>query len=250
MRDYEVFNDVQLLNERLHAAGGLGTVLEVGCATGEFFRYLSLKWPKITYVGTDISRPAIERALDKYPHGNFVVSEADDTGDLVNLVGLKHRPDVLYCKDVVLHQTDPFGFIRGLLGITTQSLIMRLRTRDLGATVLDPDSSCQYHYDGWMPYIVINTDELIDAIRAASPGAELIVRKHHVVLGGLHSRNLPKDCYLSETGTAETAVEVFLGTDRPGHVTVENRRERSPSYTLPHLLSAALRRARLVLTDR
>jgi hypothetical protein len=74
------------------------------------------------------------------------------------------RADVVFCRDVVLHQLDPYGFLSTLLDIAAKALVLRLRTRDVGATVLNAEISCQYHYDRhWVPYIVLNTDELIAA---------------------------------------------------------------------------------------
>ena len=73
-RDYESFNDVRLLNERVDPAKTY-SLLEVGCATGEFHRYLGLKHPNIAYRGFDISAPAIERAKAKYPQGDFRITD-------------------------------------------------------------------------------------------------------------------------------------------------------------------------------
>ena len=249
IRSYETLNDVQLLNERVSEANGVGTLLEVGCATGEFFRYLRLKWPEITYCGADISQAAIECARGKYPEGRFLPSSPSDV-DLAEALGLDETPKFLYSKDVVHHQTDPFAFIERLIRTVTHTLVMRLRTRDRGTTVFDPELSCQHHYDGWMPYIVMNIDELVERVLTFRPSAELIIQRHHMVLGGLYKRYLPRDCYLLETGTAETAMAVFLETDHPGRVTVEDRPERNPSYTLPHVLGAVFRKAKSVLARR
>ncbi len=248
-RNYQVLNDVQLLNERLAQGHGSETLLEVGCATGEFFRYLQLRWPKVTYCGTDISQCALERARGKYPQGRFLASGASDA-DLVNVLGLPGKPDFLYSKDVVHHQMAPFSFLERLIETAKNTLVVRLRTRDSGATVFDPELSCQYSYGGWMPYIVMNIDEVVERLLAWRPGAEVVIHRHHMILGGLHSRSLPKDCFLPETGTAETSVAVFLETERPGRVTVKDRPEADPSYTLPHMLGAVLRKARSALGTR
>lgn len=54
----------------------------------------------------------------------------------------------------------------------------------MGKTVLDPEQSCQYHYGGWMPYIVLNLDELIEHIKGEWPRSEILVCRNHMVLGG------------------------------------------------------------------
>src|SRR5438477_10524052 len=70
VRDFESFNDVGLLNNVLET-GDDKAFLEIGCATGDFFRYMRIRHPKVPYNGVDVSRPAIERAKSKYPDGAF-----------------------------------------------------------------------------------------------------------------------------------------------------------------------------------
>ena len=104
VRDYESYNDVRLLNEGLNNNRDIG-LFEVGCATGEFYRYLALKHPRVNYYGVDVSKPAIERAQRKYPTGRFFV--VDPGADLA-IVGKRlcypRVPDVIYSK----YQTGTF----------------------------------------------------------------------------------------------------------------------------------------------
>lgn len=242
VRNYEAFNDVCLLNERLDRASD-AALLEVGCATGEFYRYLRVKRPRVRYYGVDIARAAIARAREKYPAGRFFAGEPGvPVADALRSLDLPGAWEVVYAKDVVHHQTRPFDFLAQLLDVTADMLIMRLRTRDRGATVTDPDVSCQHHYQGWMPYIVINVQELIEHIRTRAPRSEIVVYRHHMVLGGQHNRFLPKECYLPETGTAETVVGVFSRTTRPGEVTLENRKDPLPRYSVTSRLNGLVTR--------
>jgi FkbM family methyltransferase len=151
------------------------------------------------------------------------------------------RPEIVYAKDVVQHQTDPLAFLSELLEIASEAVIVRCRTRDRGTTEWDPERSCQYHYGGWMPYIVINLHELIESIMARMPDGEVVVYRHHMVLGGQYNRFVPKELYLKETGTAETAVGIFKRTAQAGKVTVEDRIDRNPCYTWDYLLKHAAR---------
>jgi SAM-dependent methyltransferase len=238
IRHYEAFNDVRLLNERLDRLRPLSLV-EIGCATAEFYRYLRERHPQVRYFGVDVSQAAIARATAKYPEAKVVACRPDEALPEVfqRTLGLGGTPEIVYAKDVVHHQTDPLGFVSRLLRAASEAVIVRTRTRDVGATVTDPEQSCQYHYDGWMPYIVSNLQELIDAIRQQVPTSEVIVRRHHMVLGGRENRLLPKDCYLPSTGTAETAIAILLKTPRPGHVTVEDRRESLEGSSWRHRLT-------------
>jgi SAM-dependent methyltransferase len=243
LRNYESLNDVRLLAERIDRTREL-RLLEIGCATGEFMRYLRLRFPSIRYYGVDISRPAIERAMEKYPDGRFFcISRDEEIRTLPGRIGLSGPPQIVYAKDVAQHQVRPFAFVSDLVALASETVIIRCRTRDVGKTELDPERSCQYHYDGWMPYIVMNLRELLDHIIGLAPHCELAVYRNHMVLGGYHGRYLPKDCYLRETGTAETALAVFLRTDRPGHVSIADRLDQNPRYTLDHLVRAGVRKA-------
>ena len=241
-RNYEVFNDLRLLSQQLDRARST-TLLEVGCATGEFYRYLRFRQPQVHYTGVDISRGAIDRAKAKYPKANVMAVDPNVAlaGALLSS-GLDARHDILCSKDVIHHQIDPLGLLSQFLRLASDGVVIRTRTRDVGATVLDPELSCQYHYDGWMPYIVLNLHELLDHIRKQVPTSDITVHRHHMVLGGREGRFLPKDCYLPATGTAETAVSVSFSTANPGRMVIEDRVEAEPVYTTGYRAKSILRR--------
>jgi SAM-dependent methyltransferase len=240
-RSYESLNEIFLFRQRLVPSTAL-TFLEAGCATAELYRYLRLNYPNIKYYGFDISRPAIERAREKYPAANlFLVDPHATPGEYLGAVGLPGGADIVFAKDVVHHQTRSLEFVTKLLEMTNVALLMRCRTRDVGQTQSDPELSCQYHYGGWMPYIVSNLEELIQHILGQRPRSEVVVYRNHMVLGGKQGRFLPKECYLPETGTAETSIGVFIKTTVPGKVTIEDRTDQTPSYTLTHQCRSALR---------
>jgi len=234
---FESFNEVRLL--QAHAARIGGRVLhEVGCATGEFGRYAAAYLPQYSYRGFDISRPAVERAVSKYGPGRYQLYD----GNVMSLP----PADIVFCRDVVLHQLDPYAFLAALMAIATRALVLRLRTRDQGATVLDAENSCQLHYDRhWVPYIVLNTDELIDRISADSTVSAIVISRRYEPLGGHNSRFLPKELYFTEAGGAETAVLVIKqDTPRSGELGVSfDDRPDGPRYSLWDRL--LLRTARL-----
>ncbi len=225
IRNYEVFNDVRLLAERMPASRPT-RLLEVGCATGEFCRYLGYRFPLADYTGVDISQTAVQRAKEKYPQARFYIADPARTVlENFHASGVSSRPQWIYSKDVLHHQVNPWSFLEQLLDAAEESVILRTRTRDRGPTVLDPDLSCQYHYSGWMPYLVLNLDELVEFIHVRRPDAEMVLIRNRMVLGGCENRFLPKECYLPETGTAETAMGVFLKTDQPGRTRVDDRED-------------------------
>ncbi|MBI3321178.1 MAG: class I SAM-dependent methyltransferase [Candidatus Omnitrophica bacterium] len=226
IQHYESFNDVRMLNGRLDPSRTMALV-EVGCATAEFFRYLSMRHPQVRYYGLDVSETAIARAKAKYPKARvFTCHPHDELATLcTTTLGLAAAPEIVYAKDVMHHQTDPLGFVSRLLRAASEAVILRTRTRDVGATVTDPEQSCQYHYDGWMPYIIVNLYELVEYLQQQAPASEVLVYRHHMVLGGRENRFLPKACYLPATGTAETAIGIFRRTAHPGRVQVVDQRD-------------------------
>ena len=226
VRNLESFNDVRLLCDHLREPLA-GELLEVGCATGEMYRYLKLTQPAIAYTGLDISESAIERARSKYADANFVLGDpVQSISDNLKSHSLATKYAVVYSKDVLHHQTQPWDFLDDLMASAQLSLFLRTRTRDEGETVLDPNQSCQYHYNGWMPYVVFNLDELVRQIQQRSPSAEVVVLRNHMVLGGRENRFLPKECYLPQTGTAESAVGICFSSEQPGRVLIEDREDR------------------------
>jgi SAM-dependent methyltransferase len=208
-KHFESFNEVRLLKQASPAIRGT-RFFEIGCATGEFYRYLRRNLPKFEYRGFDISAPAIVRARTKFESDRFVT--------ITSISEMKARvgtASVVFCRDVVHHQMQPLECIGELIDLSEECLVMRLRTRDVGATVLDPERSCQRHYDNyWVPYMVLNITELVDRLSSHPRVRSIIISRHYEVLGGLVSRYLPKDLYEVETGGAATAVLVRTGLDR------------------------------------
>jgi 2-polyprenyl-3-methyl-5-hydroxy-6-metoxy-1,4-benzoquinol methylase len=206
-KHYESFSEGRLLKDFVPRSGK-GKLYEVGCATGELYRYLRNNRSDLVYQGFDISEPAVQRARQKYSEGNF--------HKLTNGFDEIHRnfdqPEVVWCRDVVLHQEDPFTFLDNLIKLAKEAAIVRLRTRDVGATELNTEISCQLHWDKfWVPYIVLNTDEMIRRIEAHADVSKVTICRAYEVLGGHNYRALPKDLYFTAAGTAETALFIQKG---------------------------------------
>lgn len=230
VRRWEGFNEVRMLGALLRQEPRL-TILEIGCATGEMFRYVSSRHPQATYIGADISEPAVARAREKFgARARFIVTDPA----LAALDGLK--PDIVFCRDVLQHQTEPWAFLERLYRLAGRFLIMRIRTRDHGATEYNPDVSCQYHAGSWVPFIMLNVDELVETLgtRFEPRPARIELVKDPVVFGGQHWRFVPKDCYEAATGTAETAMLLVKGAagGEPPAVQISIRRdgEQTPRW--------------------
>jgi len=230
-RMYESFDDIQLLLTEIKSNRSQ-TLLEVGCSTGELFRYVSNFCKHLGYTGIDISKNAIAFAREAYPRGKFSSCEMD-MSDVIQILG--ERPEILICRDVLLHQVAPFSFLKKLIEIPSKSAVIRLRTRDVGETVTDPNISCQWDVGNrWIPYMVLNVDEMVDLIKETISFEKLIIVKNYIVLGGENKRYLTKDLYFPETGTAETSVFIEMGNgdSSRGDIDIEVRQKRKVRYTM------------------
>ena len=242
-RLYESFNEIRLLKQYASSQEGQ-TLAEVGCATGEFYRYSAKNLPQYNYHGFDISEAALNRAREKFSVDKFFLCPKSG-GDLKAIMQEKigKQVDTLFARDVVLHQDTPFEFLKALIQIPQDMAVLRIRTRDKGATLLDPELSCQYVYGHWAPYMILNTDEVISVIRETVTAQKIHIVKHYMPLGGHHGRYVPKDCFDPETGTAETAVLIKLGEGQTD-VVIEDRVDTNPKYTFTDYVVKAIRRLR------
>ncbi len=238
-RMVESFNETMLLRRCLQPPRPLH-LLEVGCATGEMFRYLRARAPWARYEGIDVSAPAIARAQQKYPAIRCgQVEPGVPFSESLAALRFSPHPDVVFARDVLQHQVKPRSLLAELIKTAAEAVILRCRTRDAGATEWDPERSCQYHYGGWMPYIVININELMEAIRAHAPEAEVVIMRHHMILGGRHNRFVPKSLYDAEAGGAETAVGIFQAAATPGRIRIEDHADRTSTLTWDYRLRSA-----------
>ena len=233
---YANFNEFNLFRKFVNDNYN-GTLLEVGCATGASYRFFKKFYKNIKYTGADISKSALTQAQRKYPHGNFIQVDSESS----KLSGKKF--DFVFCRDVVLHQTGPFEFLTKLSTVSQKGIFLRLRTRDKGATELNVEKSCQINYGAWAPYIIINADELISYFKEMPRCRRIVLNKNYMVLGGVNSRFLPKDCYLSEIGTAETAVYAEFGDGevQEPEVIVEILKDASRFSFVDRLLNKCMR---------
>ena len=90
-RFLEAINEFRLFCDHKNKIHGRDFV-EIGCATGEVYRYLRGYHSEFRYRGFDISRPAVERACQKYPDGRFDVCKPD----LSDVIAADLRPSVVW----------------------------------------------------------------------------------------------------------------------------------------------------------
>ena len=183
------------------------SLLDVGCASGQLLRYLKLKKVLVDYFGVDISESCIQKAQEIHEKNCFKKITIQNLAKQFD--GKNYN--IVYSRDTVPHQLEPFKFIKSLIDVAKDTLILRLRTRDLGSTIYDPEYSCQLvSGEEWVPYIVLNYDELIEFFKNLSIIKKVIANKSYTILGGQNFRFLDKNLYLKKTGTAETTMIIFI----------------------------------------
>jgi SAM-dependent methyltransferase len=178
------------------------SILDVGCAGGDFYAYLSCvaseyKWD---YEGIDISEPAIKIARKHYGKDRFnLVSKDDDLGG--------REAEIVLSVDVLIHQIEPYLHLERIFNCARKYLLISLRTRETGNTVLDPDISCQRNYGQWVPFIIFNINQLYKQILGfTDKPLKITCFKEYKIFGGEGRRFLPKELYTEDPRTAITTL--------------------------------------------
>ena len=72
------------------------SLLDVGCATGEFIYYLHSRFPRLSYVGTDVSEKMVKQAAERIPFATFSVASVLDKEFFK-----KFKFDLVQCSGVI-----------------------------------------------------------------------------------------------------------------------------------------------------
>ena len=188
------------------------SILDVGCAAGDIYAYLygvgaSCEWE---YKGLDISEPAINIAKKHYGSNLFSLIEKNDKLTDKNA-------DIVVSIDVLIHHLNPYEHLAALINCTTKYLLLGLRTRESGETVLNPDYSCQRNYGEWVPFFVFNSKELYKRIfETSDKPVNIICFKEYQILAGQSRRFLPKELYSTEPKTAVTTLLIEKSDTKAG----------------------------------
>ena len=120
------------------AQGSVISVLDIGCAAGDYYAYLTCQraFRRFEYEGVDISRVAIAAANRYYQTDRFQVINGDE--DLAAKTG-----DIVLSVNVLQHQPAAIDNLVQILKCAKQYLVVTLRTRENGETVFDPERSCR-----------------------------------------------------------------------------------------------------------
>ena len=181
-------------------------ILEIGIGAGNFYRLLKINKIKNNYTGADISENYVNLANKVFNCDKFVVT------DKQNKVNLKNSYNIVYSRNVALHQKKPFSFLDNLIDKTENILIFELRSRDVGETEYDENKSYQEVDNTLVPYIVINIDELKKFLinHQKCNNSIITINRDYKILGGKNLRFLPKELSNKNTKTANTTVIIEM----------------------------------------
>jgi len=96
----------------------VASLVDVGCGDGYFCHWIAGKRKIGRVVGTDISRPRLERAGLLYPEVEFV------WGSLPRLPFADGEFEVVTCIEVLEHQMDPGAVVRELARIASRYVVV------------------------------------------------------------------------------------------------------------------------------
>ncbi len=179
-------------------------LLEVGIGAGNFFRLLKINKIFNHYTGADINENYISLAKELHEYKNFYLTDENLKKNL------EKKYDIVYSRNVALHQTDPYFFINNLINKARKILIIELKTRNKGETILDTNYSYQIVDGVLIPYIVLNFNELKDFLsnHKLCQNSIITINREYTILGGKNLRHLEKDLFEKETGGANTTLTI------------------------------------------
>jgi SAM-dependent methyltransferase len=185
------------------------TVLDVGCATGGFYRIMRAFHPEIQYVGVDISPDLVAQAKRDYPEAEFHVSDGVHLDFLDRTFDLVHSSGVLHLNSAYRQM------VQAMWARAGRYLLCDFRLtwgKSLQGTLTLEGAQAQ---DAPLPYNVLNVSELMVFLDHLEPSPISIQAK-----GYLHEIS-----HFAKLDIRETIMAFFLLSKNPNEC-----RERSLTF--------------------
>ena len=146
------------------------SVLEIGCAAGGLYEVVEKKTDNVKYTGLDISPKEIKVASKRYPEAKFI------HGDFLKMKMKPNAYDVVCSFHVLPHQKNYREFLAKLIEVAAERVIVDIRLRHDGETVVDLDTSyVYYHWSGKRQYYVVcNLYEILNYLNIEKFGLKKI----------------------------------------------------------------------------
>jgi SAM-dependent methyltransferase len=141
------------------------TVLDYGCGTGDFYRFLKRRGVNVRYTGVDINEKFIALAKKKYPECAFHVMDADADADALEgvfdyifICGVFNLQ--VHGVDEDLKNTLVSLFRRCNKGLALNALSSHASIRDPELHVTSPEEMVGFAIDKLSPFVALRHDRV------------------------------------------------------------------------------------------
>jgi SAM-dependent methyltransferase len=139
------------------------TVLDYGCGTGDFYKYLKRRDINVKYTGVDINENFINLAKDKYPECIFKVMNADDDQfegfyDYIFICGVFNLQVPGVDNDLKNALATLFG--RCNKGLALNALSSHTPIKDPELHVTSPEEMVKFSLENLSPFITLRHDRI------------------------------------------------------------------------------------------
>ena len=134
------------------------SVLDVGCAAGGLYGALTEKYGTIQYTGVEYDSKLAAAARQLYPDAEFL------SGDFMSQSLPPHSFDLTVAFGLLVMQPNYKDIIERMVKLSKRYVLLDVRLRYSGTTVVDIDRSYFYYHDSGqrIHYIVFNIYEFLN----------------------------------------------------------------------------------------
>ena len=182
-------------------AKAVGSVLDIGCASGRMIELFNLHNDTVSYTGIDIAPQSIENAKLNYPGANFIVGNALD-------MNLEEKFDLVNATGVFQHEPDFAKLLEKMILWSTKFVLFDIKIGNIGENIVDIKVSFSGSKDNPLYFVILNKDWIREHL-----GSLDYISKVRV-FG--YKTSSPKATYPNEIGTLISA-GVLLEIGDPGH---------------------------------
>jgi SAM-dependent methyltransferase len=140
------------------------TVLDYGCGTGDFYRFLKRRGIDVKYTGVDMNPNFVELAKQKYPDCEFKVmvlgedAEIERYYDYIFICGVFNylipgvKEDLLYAMETLFRRCNK--------GLALSALSSHTPTKDPELNYTSPEDMVKFSIENLSPYLALRHDRV------------------------------------------------------------------------------------------
>ena len=130
-------------------------LLDVGCATGNFYRTLKTFCPNIDYVGIDLAPALVAQARENHPRTKFFVTNAENLSFFK-----KNSFDTVVCAETLYHVENWKKTIKELFRVSSKNIVLSIHASH-GKEWFDVSKK--------LPYRIFDAREVLKEIKKFHP---------------------------------------------------------------------------------